>query len=246
MFYESDSEHFTTSDLDCRSISLSDYLDGNMRQSSSTSGSVSSLHSGSSEYSVPSFNPGDGGIIGVDEEETVESRSDSSGDGDLDDCRPLPAPPVLPSVPEELLQDVWPLGEQSFSIFVCPITHDVMVDPVVCADGHTYERSAIARWLATSRKSPVTGHSLPHTELIPNHSVRTLLQTLIDLSGRRGQRAAQPVVSARITRTPPFLAQVRETQRREFMSRHRGLSDQWLNLGHPVVDIPRRGRYIRL
>ena len=29
--------------------------------------------------------------------------------------------------------------------FLCPITKEVLVDPVVCSDGETYERSAILR-----------------------------------------------------------------------------------------------------
>merc|ERR1719454_2216829 len=87
----------------------------------------------------------------------------------------VPNPPQLQAVAEERLQEVWPLGDQSFSIFICPITHDVMTDPVVGADGYTYERAAISRWFETSRKSPVTGQSLPHTDLVPNHSVRTLM-----------------------------------------------------------------------
>lgn len=85
---------------------------------------------------------------------------------------------------EERLQEVWPLGEAAFGIFLCPITHDVMTDPVVCADGYTYERTAISRWFETSRKSPVTGQSLPHVEMVPNQSVRTLLKTLIDMSDK--------------------------------------------------------------
>jgi hypothetical protein len=33
----------------------------------------------------------------------------------------------------------------------CPISFDVMQDPVLADDGHTYERSEITRWLATAR-----------------------------------------------------------------------------------------------
>jgi len=51
----------------------------------------------------------------------------------------------------------------------CPITGLPMIDPVVCADGHTYERHAIARWLLSSNRSPLTGAVLPHTELAPNY-----------------------------------------------------------------------------
>mmetsp|Transcript_17796 Transcript_17796/g.41476 ORF Transcript_17796/g.41476 Transcript_17796/m.41476 type:complete len:595 (-) Transcript_17796:37-1821(-) len=101
-----------------------------------------------------------------------------------DEYDEVPKPPELPVVQQEQLQDVWPLGDESFNIFVCPITHDVMTDPVVCADGYTYERLAIARWFETSRMSPVTGQTLPHAELVPNHSVRTLLKTLIDMTDR--------------------------------------------------------------
>ncbi|CAJ1365257.1 unnamed protein product [Effrenium voratum] len=125
--------------------------------------------------------------------ETDDSQAESDSDGELsiannvdledDTCESeVPLPPQLPYVAEERLQEVWPMGEAAFAIFTCPITHDVMSDPVVSADGYTYERSAIARWFETSRKSPVTGQKLPHAELVPNQSVRTLLKTLIDMT----------------------------------------------------------------
>jgi len=44
----------------------------------------------------------------------------------------------------------------------------LLVDPVVAADGHTYERSAAELWLHTQVTSPVTGALLPHTRLVPN------------------------------------------------------------------------------
>jgi len=58
----------------------------------------------------------------------------------------------------------------------CPITGFPMVDPVVAADGHTYERSAIARWLKTSDKSPMTGSVLFHKELVPNYGLLSSIQ----------------------------------------------------------------------
>lgn len=58
----------------------------------------------------------------------------------------------------------------------CPITGEPMRDPVVAADGHTYERSAIARWLRTSDKSPLTGSTLPHKNLVPNYMLLSSLQ----------------------------------------------------------------------
>ncbi|EOD24136.1 Hypothetical protein EMIHUDRAFT_238964 [Emiliania huxleyi CCMP1516] len=56
--------------------------------------------------------------------------------------------------------------------FICPITTEVMIDPVMAADGHAYERTAIERWLATKSTSPMTGEALEHTFLSPSHMVR--------------------------------------------------------------------------
>ena len=47
-----------------------------------------------------------------------------------------------------------------------------MMDPVIAADGHTYERTAIQLWLQDSFLSPVTGKRLPHTRLVPNFFVK--------------------------------------------------------------------------
>ena len=41
--------------------------------------------------------------------------------------------------------------------YVCPITRELMRDPVFCGDGHTYERDAISVWLMTKDTSPKTG-----------------------------------------------------------------------------------------
>ncbi|CAI5476210.1 unnamed protein product [Closterium sp. Yama58-4] len=60
--------------------------------------------------------------------------------------------------------------------FVCPLSHMRMTDPVVAADGFTYERSSIEEWLKTHDTSPSTNEPLPHKYLTPNHSLRMLLQ----------------------------------------------------------------------
>ena len=60
--------------------------------------------------------------------------------------------------------------------YVCPITHEVMVDPVVTADGQSYERLAIEQWLQHSAMSPLTGEPLTHLALTPNMALRRLIQ----------------------------------------------------------------------
>ena len=48
--------------------------------------------------------------------------------------------------------------------FVCPISHELMEDTVFVADGHTYERKDIARWLSNSKRtSPLTNGQLLDT-----------------------------------------------------------------------------------
>ena len=59
--------------------------------------------------------------------------------------------------------------------FCCPITHELMRDPVIAADGHTYERVAIARWLKHHGTSPSTNLPLKHRGVIPNHSLRSAI-----------------------------------------------------------------------
>lgn len=44
-----------------------------------------------------------------------------------------------------------------------------MRDPVMAADGHTYERDALLRWLKTSNVSPATGAQLANRTIIPNY-----------------------------------------------------------------------------
>lgn len=61
----------------------------------------------------------------------------------------------------------------------CPITHQLMFAPMVAADGHTYEEEAIKKHLETSNKSPMTNEQLPHTFLIPNRGVRSMIQEFL-------------------------------------------------------------------
>ncbi|KAL0021774.1 hypothetical protein WJX79_008213 [Trebouxia sp. C0005] len=63
------------------------------------------------------------------------------------------------------------------SIFSCPITKVTMVEPVIAADGHTYERAALEEWLLQHVTSPVTGDFLPHTRIVPNVLIKSAIQT---------------------------------------------------------------------
>lgn len=60
----------------------------------------------------------------------------------------------------------------------CPILHSIMHDPVCAADGHSYEKSAIENWLAWgNHKSPCTGAPLDDPKLLPNHTLKKVINS---------------------------------------------------------------------
>jgi len=62
--------------------------------------------------------------------------------------------------------------------FLCPITLEMMENPVIAADGHSYEKAAIVHWLEMGhRNSPLNGDRLKHDTLKDN---LTLKKTIID------------------------------------------------------------------
>ena len=97
---------------------------------------------------------------------------DTSGDGRPDTIVPLGG--GAPAVAGEPVPAA-PVPPQ----YLCPITGEVMEDPVTTADGHAYERAAIAQWLSNHDTSPVTNAQLPHRKLAPAHALRQLIQEFV-------------------------------------------------------------------
>ncbi|KAL2644692.1 hypothetical protein R1flu_012279 [Riccia fluitans] len=61
--------------------------------------------------------------------------------------------------------------------FLCPISLDLMTDPVTLCTGMTYDRSSIERWLDEGNVTcPATNQLLESTVLTPNHTLRRLIQ----------------------------------------------------------------------
>ncbi len=60
--------------------------------------------------------------------------------------------------------------------FVCPISMDLMSDPVVGNDGQTYERSAIETWISQHSTSPITRQPMNLDNLRPNFALRAALE----------------------------------------------------------------------
>lgn len=60
--------------------------------------------------------------------------------------------------------------------FRCPLSKELMRDPVVVSTGQTYDRPFIQKWLkAGNRTCPLTQQVLSHTNLTPNHLIREMI-----------------------------------------------------------------------
>ena len=64
--------------------------------------------------------------------------------------------------------------------FMCPISHELMRNPVSCADGHSYERANIEFWLRRHGTSPKTGAQLAHREVTANHALRNSIEEFLE------------------------------------------------------------------
>ena len=85
---------------------------------------------------------------------------------------PEPAPPFL-------------LGQAEGRIFIppdfyCPITGDLLNDPVSEPSGHTYERESIMRWLKTKKESPLTREYLDVSILTDNIAMKRSIDSIRD------------------------------------------------------------------
>ncbi|XP_072954117.1 U-box domain-containing protein 16-like [Typha angustifolia] len=60
--------------------------------------------------------------------------------------------------------------------FRCPISLDLMRDPVVVASGQTYDRESITQWLRSGHATcPKSGQTLTHLDVVPNKALRNLI-----------------------------------------------------------------------
>lgn len=88
----------------------------------------------------------------------------------------MQTPPIDPSD----LTDVMPSGNIPHHFF-CPITQDVMHDPVKTVDGMTYDRPAIERWFTSSSTSPLTGLPLASKALTPHAQLRDQIGAFVQM-----------------------------------------------------------------
>jgi hypothetical protein len=88
---------------------------------------------------------------------------------------PLHPPAALPLAPElENARHINP------PMLCCPLTGQLMLEPVLADDGYTYEREVIQNYLLTGLQlSPATEQPLADTQLVPNHNLKMAIEALM-------------------------------------------------------------------
>lgn len=90
---------------------------------------------------------------------------------------PVRGPQVIVRVPEPRKDSAKDALAQAPSAFFCPISMELMTDPVVLPTGHTYERICIERWFRSGERScPNTGSTLEQLVAMPNVALRQAIQ----------------------------------------------------------------------
>ena len=97
--------------------------------------------------------------------------------------------PVSPRAPSPLVSP--PLSKEAemsayLEHFICPISLEIMEDPVVTTDGSSYERASIEAWFQKTDRDPLTNEIVRSKVLVANKTLKTAIQAARDL-----QRALQ-------------------------------------------------------
>ena len=84
--------------------------------------------------------------------------------------------------------------------FMCPISHEVMRDPGTLSDGHSYERTAIKKWLRTHTTSPLSRKPLSADHLVENRVLRNAIDEHYEKTGQK--RSSPPPQEPEQVRIP--------------------------------------------
>ena len=129
----------------------------------------------------------------------------------------LPSPPTAPTNQLAVtLQREIDSGALTFDApvpdaLLCIITTELMLDPVIAADGFTYSRAGITEWLSRGKAtSPNTNEPLASLALLPNLHVRAEVFDWVD-THRVRSAAAEPVTATLAAAAPAAPASVLPT-----------------------------------
>ncbi|XP_022858899.1 U-box domain-containing protein 4-like [Olea europaea var. sylvestris] len=116
------------------------------------------------------------------------------------------------------------------SDFCCPLSLELMTDPVIVSSGQTYERAFIRKWIDLGLTvCPKTRQTLSHTNLIPNYTVKALIANWCELND---VKLPSPMKSINLNQPSPFLVHVEPGGARRID--HSPTPDPTRSLGSPI------------
>ncbi|DBA80820.1 TPA: hypothetical protein ACH3X1_008038 [Trebouxia sp. C0004] len=93
-------------------------------------------------------------------------------------CTSAPAVCHTQTLPHSIISLKNHVGAKAAGTNITSSSHGaVLVDPVIAAHGHTYERSAMEQWIAAQNTSPDTGQPLKNTCLVTNMAAKCAVAT---------------------------------------------------------------------
>ena len=70
--------------------------------------------------------------------------------------------------------------ENIVDILVCPLSLEIMKDPVITPDGNTYEDAKIKEWLKKSNTEPQSRKPLFENNLVKNRALQEIISKIFD------------------------------------------------------------------
>ncbi|CAF1001849.1 unnamed protein product [Didymodactylos carnosus] len=69
-------------------------------------------------------------------------------------------------------------SENLLRLIICPITGQLLQNPVTATDGFVYERENISKWLLTNNRSPTTNMEIKDKDLKPNTVIEQIIAAI--------------------------------------------------------------------
>lgn len=66
--------------------------------------------------------------------------------------------------------------------FTCPITSEIIKEPVTSKYGHLFEKAAIEEWIDKNHKCPMTQKPLERTDLFAQFAVKSAIEQYVKLN----------------------------------------------------------------
>ena len=120
----------------------------------------------------------------------------------------------------------------------CPISLDLMVDPVTVVEtGQTYDRAAIKSWLYTHSTDPITNVELRSKKLVPNIAIRQMLQAIDEQTSTGSSESLVCPISLELMVDPVILAETGQTY-------DRATIESWLHMHStdPITNVELRSK----